>query len=817
MVKSIRPLFILMFAARVALGAVIGVPVALPPSAVPGALGASIGAAALQTTGGIPLQSAALTFAPLDQIHQPAPALAVPPAALPAPSAAIGVPAAGKIVSAAAPVQDARERPESVLPAGLVSTYRSFLDVRKDDAASIPASSAENAVAPRQALRRGAPGNANGNRSRPTFEKASPLPPANRVDSTLASLDEAVEMYVSHSYPGKIGVDPAVKISEEVDKYIVFKGMPDSEKHFVFKYFEIGDPPSGHSPVVSAIERLVKAGIKTTILTDINQGAVGTFAGGEPQNTDFEHVTYKGSPGRALKYLRETLGFGLKFGEGKFTILSGVPLFNPRDKSEKPLMHDKGVFAQGPGGKAYEFAWSGTANMNATEDSSGGDLPAFGGRYNRVMRSKDPVANQADWNHVLGEIAAYDKRLSSKGLSDDLNVPQRVDYPNGESREIAFTNGKQNPNDRITDAFNRAAKALVDAKANGTQPDFEIDETIFSHFVLTATPEVDAFRAYLDALREFYPNDFQTRMKVFGVFDQQFISPDGFGEAAAFDGLLVQRPMGKSIFPFRTEYMAMMKLYGYLRLLVGAGKVDSESAPTNVHLWHDKTTMMKVRERNPKTGQMEAWTYVWTRSLNDSGHYQSLESQDMYRMRPDSALAKSFEDSIKEVVKAEPQYAVDMDKAIVATVLAHMTRHTPYDAGMLEHAANAIAALVKEDYRAVGAVLTEIAGAPTKNVKSFDAAEIEARVAQFVAFLEWYRDESAKDASWNKMTYRKAINVGVALASNNPWGMRGALDILFYSSRRAKDQNEQLMKRAWTEGLKMAAPYPEPKSPRSNS
>ncbi|MBI3552690.1 MAG: hypothetical protein HY077_09225 [Elusimicrobia bacterium] len=657
-----------------------------------------------------------------------------------------------------------------------------------------------------------------------TWEKATPLPPAVEIPSALASLDDAVVMGISHPYPGVPAVDPGENLAKDIDAYIAFKGIKTEDKHFIIKYFEIGD-----AKVVDAIAKLKKAGIKTYILTDFNQSMTGKFtasdkhANGETHNTDFENGTYKdGNPGKALKRLREELGFEFtridkKTGqENKFVVVSGVPFFNPADKAEKPLMHDKGYFGLGMGGKAWDVAGNGTANMNATQDGADGSK---GGRYNRVFRSLDPVANQVDWDHAMAEFKAYEERTFSKGLPAELNVPKRVTYPNGEYREIAFTNGKQNPNDRKVAKLQRATQALIDAKARrdkgdaSAKPDFRIKEYILSEFVDTYTPEVDALRKWLDAMMAFYGKDEMVKQAtIYGVFDQQFISPAGFGEAAAFDGLAVLRPMGKSIFPFRTEYTKMMKLFGYIRLLDGVKSIDPDKAPTTVHLWHDKTSMMKTEE-DDASGATHHWTYAWTRSLNNSNHFQSLESQDEYRMLADSKLAKQFEDSIKKVVENEPKWAIDLDKAIVIEVLAQITHHTRYDEGMLGYAEKTIDALIKKNYSVVENLITEIIALPTKHVRAVNGDEVKKRVGEFIAFMNKYDEESKKDRSLNEMTYRKAINVAVGLIGGG-WNLRTALDIIFWGPHRSDADLEKIMRTAWTDWLHMDTPFPEPKTPR---
>ena len=458
--------------------------------------------------------------------------------------------------------------------------------------------------------------------SRKEIDPTRPIPTPHEIDSSLPSMDAAIKMHASHSYPGHIGVSIEGMVAQGIDEYIAFAGMPDSEKHFILKYYEIGDnaPPPGHAPVIQAIKRLVQAGIKVTIITDFNTAMTGVFAKGKRSTTDFEHAVYKDDgPGRALQYLRETLGFKLHYGAGPLTVLSGEPIFDANGSSENPLMHEKGFCATGPRGHAYKFSEYGTANLNAIEATTQGPLPDFGGRFNREMRSRDLTANQIVLDQAMIEIHAYDQRLSAKGLPASLNIPQRLNFKTGEFWEIAHTNGKQNPNSRKTIMIDRATQALTDAKARRAKdptadirPEFEITEIDFSDFVLTYRPEVDALRNYLKALKDFYPDDFQKRLTIYGIFDQQFISPNGYGLAAALAGFLIQPPHGMDFFPFASEFRPMMKLFGYIRLLSGTSSVDPDGVPSGIHLWHDKTNIFKVLEKDPETGTMQRWTYVFT-------------------------------------------------------------------------------------------------------------------------------------------------------------------------------------------------------------
>jgi hypothetical protein len=198
--------------------------------------------------------------------------------------------------------------------------------------------------------------------------------------------------------------------------------------------------------------------------------------------------------------------------------------------------------------------------------------------------------------------------------------------------------------------------------------------------------------------------------------------------------------------------------------------------------------------------------------LNNSGHYQSFESQEELQMLPDSRLAKEFEDSVKETAKAEGQYVLPLDKVIAMFALAHASHHTIYDQGLAEIADKLIAALTKAGYDVVGDLLNQALALPTKHAKGVqDAAKVKDRIGKFVGFLAWYQQQRAADKSLNFMTYRKAINVLVGLTTGSAWNMRTALDVLFWGPNRGPEAMEALMRKAWTEGLKLDIPYPEPK------
>ncbi|HVA67496.1 MAG TPA: hypothetical protein VNK24_11335 [Elusimicrobiota bacterium] len=640
-----------------------------------------------------------------------------------------------------------------------------------------------------------------------SYSGPKPLPAPRLVQSKMETVGDALVHAVTHSYPGKPGADPILAVVDFVNRYVKDKSLPNSEKHLILKYYEMND-----SRLYAAIAAAAKARIKVTLITDLNEYLVGQFGKGVHSTWDFERAPYKKSLGGAFLRKLRALGFTYNLNKGRLTVLSGVPLFDPKVDRENPIMHDKVAVALGPDGSAYPLSVVGTANLSQVETESKGQWPTYGGRYNRFFLVKDPAAIGVDWEHALAEEQAYNLRLGAKGLTKQDRSPVRVVYKDGSYQEIAFTDGIQNPNDRITDLLTRA----TDPK-NG----IEIDEIVFSHFVLTDTGEVQALRKLMAA---------QAGVKVFGVFDQMFIPLNGYGLAGALANFLVQRPLGRAVYPFSAAAAKRMTLLGYQRLLDGsegpAPSVGDDGDPAGIHLWHDKTTLVKTAEVNPRTGKKVPYVYVFTRTLNDSNHYENLESQVMIKMLASAPLAQEIENSIKLTAQSEPQYALSLPVAIARDFLARFTGRSAYDIAPAK-AQNLLGALAKADYGAVASLMSGLAPnirkPQVRGVQNqrppevLDAAPAargpgskssKALIARFADFLNWYAQQRRRNADLGPMTYQKAMNVGTALLGSNAWHMADALEILYYNSRLGPQKMDALMRKAWTQGLRMKGRFP---------
>ena len=145
------------------------------------------------------------------------------------------------------------------------------------------------------------------------------------------------------------------------------------------------------------------------------------------------------------------------------------------------------------------------------------------------------------------------------------------------------------------------------------------------------------------------------------------------------------------------------------------------------------------------------------------------------------------------------------------TWLADFTHHTLYDDGMQDQATSILAALTKQNYSALRISLTAVAQMPTKHIQAVDGAAVAARIERYVGFLNWYAAQVGSDRSLYPINYHDAVVIGVAVATGNAYSIHDAIDPLYYSRDRAPEEILRLMKLAWTEGLKMTEPYPEPK------
>ncbi len=177
-----------------------------------------------------------------------------------------------------------------------------------------------------------------------SYSGPKPLPAPRVVQSAMETVSDSLSHFITHSYPGVPGADPIQAVADFVNRYTKDASIPNSQKYLILKYYEINDPR-----LFAAIQAAVKARIKITIITDLNEYLIGKFGPKVNSTWDFEHASYKKSNGGIFLRKLRALGFAYKTGSGRLAILSGVPLFNPKNDRENPIMHDKVAVALGIG------------------------------------------------------------------------------------------------------------------------------------------------------------------------------------------------------------------------------------------------------------------------------------------------------------------------------------------------------------------------------------------------------------------------------------------------------------------------------------
>jgi hypothetical protein len=617
------------------------------------------------------------------------------------------------------------------------------------------------------------------------------LPEAKVVQSTLSTASDAVgQMWISHAYRAVNG--SVVKESDLGDVTVgwlkdfigsagSFKTVSKNHKGLVSDNYEQSLP--------DITKLLAMAGQSSQFdfvyhITDLNTDMTAT--GTERKDTDFAHATFKaGGGGQQVQML---LKAGFKFNGTRLDI-SSQPLWNKSGDEMAPIMHEK--------------EWHAISNSQSVGLLLGTYNPTPHPRYNRLLEIMDPAIRQYMLEHALAMRDNFHNQGEIKNVKDF--PPLHVDYRDGSFNEIAFTDGKYNPNERITNLF---------TKATQNPKDLQVEEVIYSHFVLTNQDEFDALKALMQA---------QDQFKVFGIFDGKFVGYRNPGLAAAFYGIEINRPFGKSIHGLGYKLRTRFDAYVYQRSstqnkpsddpYTGASQVDPDGEPTDQHLWHDKTTMVKVIENGVR------WTYIFTGSLNNSSHFANAENQLMTKILSGSALAQFFEASIKGTVALEPGFAVPMDKAMIRVAVADLIGHEVLEISlasldMLFAAAN------NSDIDGFLKLVTLEASKKTRIVAKdrVGAADLATRLKRFKTFMDWYLGELKAEGSKYKASIYDYVDVVMLITSKNifPGTVRSTLETILYNPTLAQDpvKLEALVKTAW--GMLVTVPYskaPPPTAP----
>lgn len=551
-----------------------------------------------------------------------------------------------------------------------------------------------------------------------------PLPPVTEIQGEAPSLDDTIQaMYVSAEFdvPQELqnkviaNVD-LVKLEVDVIWDLIRDtSVPNSEKEIVLIRYTVGDKRM-HEALVAAR----KAGIKTTVMIDFNPIFKGDFPNGEKFTHNVNPNNIRSSAGEdspGAQFVLELLKAGFEIGKD----LLSQPIYNEEKIPRVPIQHEKALLVRKGAKKRTYYT---TANL------------APNPRYNRTIESVEPKLYDYYYKHVEDMAEAFRKG----GEIDDIKSQNRltIRYADGSWQELAFTDGKFNPNDRITEALKKPFSKLL-----------------LSHFVITN-------RGFVEELRNQLENN--SNSGVFYVADDRFSSQNEWGLAIVLEGADVWAPFGKPVWGFKEKLTHQVEGYVYQRPAVDpdTGKIrietSEEGPPTGRHVWHDKSTMIVYKDGT---------AILFTGSLNLSNNFHNAEFQAAMGFKQSSWIAKGMQLSVNGVVNKEKmQYALPVEFALMRNALGLVTRRTDLEVP-ISLTEKIFDAVLKRDADYLETQLRFL-GKLSSNLKDpLTAEEISHRVDKFIRFYRWYIQKLPPTKQSPEYRIKRMANIAVLMSNEN--------------------------------------------------
>lgn len=539
----------------------------------------------------------------------------------------------------------------------------------------------------------------------PVHSGSGPAEPllAKEIISTLSSAEDTVDrMYfsgeITTSHP-KVsqGVD-LLELERKALRSFIATG-PAPGKEIILVRYGVTD-----GQIFDLLIDAMKKNIPVTFVTDANRALEHEFGPTENIFTDFSKATFKDSDmGPGLKRLIES---GFKWNTGPFKVLS-QPLFQKTADKMIPIMHEKALLLKN--GKKSKLL-RGTANLSSAS------------RINRMFEHTDPLFNKIYEDHYRQLIEVFSKGGKIRDIPP--TAPTRMIFKDSTSLEVAFTDGKYNPNDRLSSIIKRAINDPENIK---------IEELVLSQFAFTNKDFSTTLNQYFHVLKLKgmpYP-------KVILFVDAKFSLLDGYGQAPVLAGYDTIPEWGNVSRGLDSEFLGSFKIYMYQRPAIdpATGTIVPEKVrngePSSRYLLHDKSASIRVSEYG------EAHGYFASGSENLSGHFDNAEEQVLYYLRGDSWLMSEYQNSVVDFIKRNPEHAVAFDIGIIRQIAADLTGHTENE--IPTNIAKRIRrSLYKGDVDGITRALldasilsSDLATRPTAN-------EIKQTVSRIGGFMRWY-------------------------------------------------------------------------------
>ncbi len=607
--------------------------------------------------------------------------------------------------------------------------------------------------------------------------KTIELPPSTVVKSPLASADAGVtDMFVSHDYkttdqrahPGedilKYEAQAMRDFREGSGQFSHYKNVPAKNKGLILRRYEEGD-----QAVTQEFIEASHSGFRRLLgIFDFNPAMTGTFKEGEKSNTDFNHVTYKESAmAKMIQQIRAEPKLALNDVNHGYV---SQPLYNGE---MAPIMHNKDmifVIYNGDGSIKELTLFTGSNNMTNNP------------RYNRMFRINDQQAIQ----FILDNCDEMADVFSKGGAIKDIKSkpPLLLTYRDGSTMELAFTDGKFNPNDRIQGTLERAA---------ANPKDIVMKRATLSHFVATDGDVIEGLHSAMKA---------HPAMETFAVLDDKFLPLNEFGKGAVLAGYNTSPTFGKSTFGFAAGLRARIRAFGYQKMAEGRVETDSDGPPISRELWHDKTTVLEYSE-----GGVD-WVEVFTGSFNLSTNGANSELQIKFRLPASSPFGQMVLESITKVAANEPAFAIPLELAVFRNFLGDLLSHSIAEIPV-ERAETIMKALKLGKYNDAMSDLRELGKEPTTLHKKASAAELEARLTKVAKFMEWAVAHAEPTARKGLSPQRFTAGAfGIVNPTASPGRMIQAMRSALWDAATPKDALEAKARDAMT-ALEQKLPTPK--------
>lgn len=555
------------------------------------------------------------------------------------------------------------------------------------------------------------------------------------IQSEIASVEEAIEhMYVGADYKTDRAFSEKVTVVEDLIKVEVDaiwelindKSVDASKKEIHVVRYTLGD-----ERLLEALLAAKAAGIKTTLVTDFNVSAepILTTRDEAKYTTDFSNIKFKDSPGGQFmaRLTSKELPEAQRFVVG--TDVFSQPLYNS-SLDRKPILHEKLTLLR-KGSQTVTYVSTANAARNP--------------RYNRTYLIPDKQIYLAIVNHVLDLIEVYKRGNETKAIAS--RPWPKIVYKDGSSLEIAYTDGKFNPNARMLSFLNNKK--------------IKIKKIYMSHFVFTHRGVYESIKTLLEQ---------DENVQLLGIFDDRFTSTrGGWGLAPALDGTAVKLQFGSKPFvaPIKRDQLDQVKVYFYQRPAIdpdtGERRIElsEEGPPEARHVYHDKTTVFEFEDEHGISRHA-----VFSGSFNLSNNIANSEIQLLIEtMSQKSWIPHSIIESIIKVIETEPEYAVPALTGVIRNALGRVFGLTDLEFPLNDSKALEQAILTRNlnDFTRILTGLSKIPSA-LQEKEQVDSATRAKRLNDFVKFYKWYIETVPVSKQESPIRLRRVISLAHIVA-----------------------------------------------------